>query len=538
MNSPVLEDLRSNTLDVAAAGRRYSQIRSLIPLISLGAEDAADSMAQQVVAHAANLSARIFPIIVLDLPHVQSNGLLNGKGLLKETIESLVLGINPKAIIATIAIDEIEPNATLQVGPATAHPRSVQVDAHGWLIHYSPTGTPAPWRRQPRQAHPASPLAAASIGVAHLMRLAIPEIASLAPPPRPWFLNLLTFTADTTTNPAIGPIDVGELHVFGAGSVGSSALYALAHLKELRGHITIIDKERLKQENLRRYVAMESANCENRKATWAKQILRSAHPSLIVESENVSFDAWAENIGSDQRIDLALISPDTITARREAVDLLPRSCILGGTNGSTAEVIHAHFATTMCGYCPYVDRLESTHQIREDLSRQTGIPAPRLDSLMYLDPREGRVLPLTKVDLGLLAKKMDVQPQSLWHLEGSYLRDFLEKYQSRLYSAVPLNPGRSLHGGTLTLPFVSAFAGALMAAETLKELDPGLHAHSEPYGRYAHDLFEPPSLQRLFLPNRDTTMRCLCHSKYRVREHGKLWPKDIEALQSWSELAP
>lgn len=541
MISPVIDDLLASARGSPIAQTAARNLRHVVPLVRLAPEAAADPVAHQIVAALTNLLSRTFRILVLDVPDVDVDlpsvpvDVPFPRGLAQ-----LAEAINPAAIVAGARVDSIEPTHTVTVGdPGTNAPRPIRVDSDGWNIFYSSRAGPPPWAAKLRSRHPASPLAAASIGAAVLTRDALRGPA-VAPPSEEWVLNLLTYTPSIGVNPEVPrTIHMDDVHIFGVGSIGSTATHALQHAHELTGRITIVDREVLSPKNMRRYHAMLDPEDKRPKARWAAEMLAERFPGCEVTARVETFGAWAGRLDPDYRIPIALIAPDTLGARREAADFLPRAAILASTHGSCAEVVHAHFGTTMCGYCEYVDKTHGGTQLRFGLADQTGLSPERLDTLLYwnpaTDPAKGHRAAVTPSDVATIEAHLRVASGTLAHWAGRDMNDFLAEEHHRLYSAVAAAPAASRWAGAVSLPAVSAFAGALAACEIIKESVPTLHDLAGRYGKYRNDVFSPPTSLALYWPRRDTTFRCLCHNRERQLRHARLWPDEADRIREWSE---
>lgn len=536
--TPVIDDLMRRALGKQAAAAVRDSLRRVVPLIYLSPKDATDPMAQQTVSFVANIAARIFPMIVLDLPAIKTNSLLlDASKTLDLACEDLILKITPTALVDHKRNDDLAPSHAVNIGDGgeTRLP-SLRVDAHGWLVHYSRENRAPPWRGTSRQHHPASPIVAASFAVRGLLKEAIPSVAGPSRLDETWTLNLLTYAPAEEPNPPLGEISLDGAVAFGAGSVGSAALLTLAHAQALRGSLTIIDKETLEEDNLRRYVAMMAADANKAKATWAASFFERRFPQLKVSPFDQPVDQWATTLGKE-RIPIALVSFDTKESRAEAVDLFPKACIHGATNRSEAEVVHAHFATTMCGYCAYVDPSTDTEQQHiAQVGARLNLPPGRVLQLMYRDNQNLEPAPLTVEDTNTIASAWGVPKPIMERWAGKYLRELLDAEGHRLYSAVPLGAKRDPHAGTLSLPMVSALAGALLACELIKETRADFHQHALTYGKYKVDVFATPSQLGLRDAERDSTGRCLCHHPDRQRFHALLWPEEREAIVRWSKF--
>lgn len=545
--TPVMRDLVTRALDKVAAAEVVHSLRRVVPLIHLSPKDAMDPMAQQIVSFTANIAARIFPMIVLDLPAVKTNSLLlDASKTLDLACEDLILKIEPTALVDHKRNDDLAFSHAVNIGgDGETNLPSLRVDAHGWLVHYSRENGAPSWNGTLRQHHPASPIVAASFAGGWLLKKAVPSVTGTAGADESWLLNLLTYGASEEPNPQVETVALEGVFAFGAGSVGSAALVTLAHSKDLRGSITIIDEQTLGEDNMRRYVAMMAADAKKSKAKWAASFFDGRFPQLKISNFDQLVGQWASTLGETDKIPIALVSFDTKESRGEAVDLLPKACIHGATNRSMAEIVHAHFATTMCGYCAYVDQSKHdegvtdearTRQRAAELGARLNLNENRVLQLMYRFNKDLKPAPLAIDDTNRIAEAWRVSKATMASWEGRYLRDLMAAEGHRLYSAVPLGANRDPHAGTLSLPMVSALAGALLACELIKEVRADLHEHALTYGKYKVDVFATPSQFGLRNAERDPSGRCLCHNEDRQKWHARLWPEERQAILEWSKF--
>jgi len=66
--------------------------------------------------------------------------------------------------------------------------------------------------------------------------------------------SLVDFAPHRVHAPGLAEIDIGEAFLVGVGAIGNAAVWALARTPGLRGHLHLVDGERLDISNVQRYV--------------------------------------------------------------------------------------------------------------------------------------------------------------------------------------------------------------------------------------------------------------------------------------------
>ncbi|MGY0389436.1 hypothetical protein ACWZJV_20915 [Nocardioides sp. WG-D5] len=195
---------------------------------------------------------------------------------------------------------------------------------------------------------------AACLGAAALFQLAH------GTSPRPAALNLFTRTEGSSAGPEsdTGPVDVGDVHLVGAGAVGHALTYWLSWFGA-EGTWTLIDRDYSALHNTNRCMGMTAADAGwpagipgghvAKKATTAARSLRCEHRTA---------HAWYDEVANTlPRPDLTLVLANERQVR-EIVSQRGTELLLHATTGRdwTSE-LHRHIADT--DDCPAC-RLSST----------------------------------------------------------------------------------------------------------------------------------------------------------------------------------
>jgi hypothetical protein len=521
-DSPVIRDLRrQKDKDPAEVARIIGLLATARP--TLHVDGSADAMTQRTAHAAVNLLARIFPSVSIEIGGDDAPALTRRGGAfpsLRVALEAEARGVNPR-------IDLARPTSSPGLRLTIGNPQegALLVDAHGWLVHVSPTGTGAPWQGQARLPHPASPLMAAALGVGEIFKRVVhpEELAALTRT-----LSLLDYLPAAGDNPTLPEhLELGELVFFGMGSIACAAVYALLDAPLLSGHATIIDRQTLDDTNPRRYILMHAKDERARKAEWAAGLLESAHPALAVEAIHGEIRDWARARRPDAPIGLAIITADSLAGRREAADLLPPLSISATTEGRTATVNYCDWEAGMCPYCAYAPNRKQRH-VNEDYARMTGLSIDRLNGLNDRYRETNQPDRLNEIDTTTMEAHCRLPAERFRKWVGRPFREFYEAELGEIYSAEPVTQtGPRLGMPEIVLPFVSAAAGALVASEILR-VRLGLRANDNA-AIYWHNTLQGARAGLREPARRDRANTCFCRHPDRRRWFAELRQRSASA---------
>jgi len=216
---------------------------------------------------AVNLAAHLYPSIHL-----------SGPGSWTDPAANLARAINPDTDIYT---DDEPPRSSKVVTldwrshPArSAHGPTVTVGADGWNALVDPHET------ADRPATPLAALAAATLGIAEVFRIAFAD--ALGERGRrdrqPGGFNLITCGPPAATAFPSGRIDrLPDAHLIGAGAIGQACLLALLTDNKAAG-LTVVDPQSTELSNLQRYVLMTDSDIGQAKTDLA---VRAANGSAV-----------------------------------------------------------------------------------------------------------------------------------------------------------------------------------------------------------------------------------------------------------------
>lgn len=433
----------------------------------------------------ANLAARLWPHVRLIGSSAPVASVVFGSGPLIRVAEQLV-------VAAGLGSNGTSSRRLVVAAGGGANQADVFVTADAWSVRLS-TSPGASLSGEPGPAT----TAAAALAVAELFRRLLPELPGHRLTADTFSWNLVDYSLSPA--PTRPDTRAAEVTCFGAGSVGSSFVLALL-VADADGVIDLVDDDRLQPRNRLRYPLWIGPQ-QGPKVDWIAAVTASGR--LRVRPHEESARAYIDRLNTPPR--LAIAAVDTPEARRDVADALSRETLNAGVDGLRFHVSRHRFADGFaCVYCPYLDVRPSMSQV-EVYVGLTGLGSERVAQLLG----GGR---LTDTDIDVMVSAGRLAAADSFELGGGRLQDVA---RARLYAATPV-PG--LDGVAISAPFVSALAGAILAAEALKTNQPNLVLDR----RVDADLSGWPT-GLTSRPLQDATGRCLCRSRFRQRAYEQAW---------------
>jgi hypothetical protein len=375
-------------------------------------------------------------------------------------------------------------------------------DASGWSYSVGPKHRPLTRRGGPA----VGAVAASSFLVAQAFgRLLTAAGIGLAFHPTPGFTaNLLDYALVEAPEVNVDAgTRLGPAAFLGAGSVGSSAVYAALLAGIGGGPLDLVDPDRFRDRNKLRYPVLRSAVTEV-KVTWLASL--AVESTLDIEPHDVDVQRFLEKLPKPPAIALVAVSVDTPEGRRDATDVLARTTLNAGVAGMQLHIARHGFTDGACAYCQYVDE-QPTLSGSQMLAEMIGLAVERVIAIQQLEG--GAVSAADAEQMAASGKFQGEPPQA-----GERLQDVVRRIYAQV--AVPTDTGPVL----ISTPFVSAMTGLLLLVEILKESDESLHAYRL-RGRYDLDMSgEPPPFTQATV--RDPSGRCLCYSPFRRGAYRRL----------------
>ena len=268
-----------------------------------------------------------------------------------------------------------------------------------------------------------------------------------------------------------------------------------------RGELIVVDDDVLQTRNRLRY-PLWIAPAQGRKVDWLANLCRSS--LLTVTGVAATAEDYGETLERPPR--LAISAVDTVAARAAIADVLALETLNAGVDGLQLHAARHRFGDGFaCIYCGYVDASPASSELDVYVAL-TGLPPARVAQLLHGER-------LSAADIEVLVESKRLDAAGAIELAGGRLMDV---GRARLYAeaAIP-----ALGQARVAAPFVSALAGAILAAEVLKTSGMRLDR------RVDVDLSGWPT-GLTSRPKQDPSGRCLCWSPIRRRAYDAMWSRD------------
>jgi hypothetical protein len=293
---------------------------------------------------------------------------------------------------------------------------------------------------------------AATLAAGEVLKLLLPPLGAPATRSRIWrgAVNLWDYSLTANPGPKIDSINLGPQAWVGAGGVASAAAWALAALPAtgtlLSGTGIVVDHDVIDDDgtNLNRHLTALIEHLGMPKAQLLADLLRPAGIQLDVRQKQ-----WGELPQADRHPPLAVVSVDDDAVRRAVQRDMPALVLNAGTGDSGQYQSTRHnFLDDACLACiSHADQTATgpEHSLAQRLGLTIGELQPHLHS--------ARPLPT-----GLLAR-LTVSGREREQIASTPARDLLEHFCATLHTD---------EGPAVSIPMLSAAAGALLAVELVK----------------------------------------------------------------------
>ncbi len=363
--------------------------------------------------------------------------------------------------------------------------------------------------------NPCGALAAGALGAGEVFKIVFDGRLKAALRVTDVSLSLLTYAQVSNEAPCQQPalperVEIGSALV-GCGSVGCAFLQGFLFTPELTGELALIDNGVFDGRNPYKYALLDWRSAEKgpKKVEWARDlILRLAGDRLRALPFVGTAEQYVASLPEDYRILMAISAVDTMEARLEIQDMLPRSIVNGGISGTTVEVSSHDFGPGPCLGCLTMREMMESWS-GEALSTRTGLRPERVLQLI----RHNEGISMQDINDMIIAQKLPEKAiVVLLDYEGQPLLSFWNRIGYAETSVAGANGGPPAR---VTTAFVSAFAGALLFAEFLKASVPELAGYRVD-NSYRQDLLGIPT-DGLCRYERDPEGWCSCYSPFRHR---------------------
>lgn len=527
---------------------------------------------------ACNLAARLYPRIITSAPASPQAPLFDSEGGTTSgdaatVARQLILGINPHAEVdadcsgiadgsAMTVMDAGDEQAAegaptagatsvrdvfVRIGvpqhssgradPSTPEPDAgVVVNASGWNVIVDPADPdPNADSGDQQPGHPLAWLAAAAIGMAEVFRTVFAEELGRKgrTGPQPGGLNLLTTApVDTDSVPTetgmeldvTATVDLGEVHLVGAGAIGQAAAYAISHL-DATGILHIIDPETVTLSNLQRYLLTDAESVSAVKANLVRDVLTAS--ATATTDVKATLEVWPlqgrwGDAEGHLMAEQVLVALDTARDRITVAATEPQHTYNAWTQvADLGWSRHEDFGTQPCLACLYYpdQARPSEHELIGEALHQhplrvlayltyklpIGFPLPGIPAIAELPPPPGseQWTQVALIDDLLAAGVVDQDARNAWSNTtiGALYRDGI--------CAGGLLPVGDLPGDVLVpMAHQSALAGIMLVAELVWSRTPEVASQRDVLIEHRYDVLR--GFPQVVARPRERTRHCLC----------------------------
>lgn len=347
-----------------------------------------------------------------------------------------------------------EPDTDIVLGVGNTPASDLYVGGDDWTASLATTPAAVTASQSGLGVHAAAALAAAEVN----KRVLVPLGMRCVMLPASFVWNLLNYQLAVAPDPCTRRRAKARLATFGCGSIGSSCTAVLACIDELTGEIWPVDPDTIDPgRNPYRYPALTGIET-GPKAEWVAGVLRNAGWTAHAFVGDVA--SWVAAQPAPGMFGVAVSSVDTVEGRRDVADALAGTTLTAGVAGLALHVQVEHPADDFrCPYCQFLDVRSALEQCQV-LAATVGLPADRIVQLIDANAV------LTAEDIQQAVAQGKVHPDNAHALVGRRLDDLIRRAYAE--AAVPTaNP--NARPAAVSAPYVSWFAGVLLAAEVDKE---------------------------------------------------------------------
>lgn len=399
------------------------------------------------------LVSRLFPSITIVSLGGPANRVNHYRSLAKE--------INPN-----IEINRSLAGATrcLIVGPAKVRASArtrIYLGSDNWLVKLSTTRPVEVGRSR----NPLGAGAAACLGMANVFRAIFHDELGGAALDKSVNFSLLDLDprATTPTNSPLKDVDIGEVHLVGAGAIGNGFLWVLSQL-ECRGVLHVIDAETIELSNLQRYALTRADDEGKYKALLAGKWLQNR--KLQVVSHTASWETFMSE-RKDWKLERVAVAVDSAVARVRIQASLPQRIFNSWTQGGEVGISRHTFLRDACLACLYLPKGKSPNL------DEIVLKALRLEendgNLRDIRARLDTGQPTDRAFLERVSTGVGIPVDRLLAYEG---RPLHKLYVEAVCGGAVLefNSGGAINRAEVPMAFQSALAGIMLAGDVLADV--------------------------------------------------------------------
>jgi hypothetical protein len=465
---------------------------------------------------ATNLCARVYPRLRLIAPT-----------RIAEQCAALARRINP---LCDVELGPGKADAILCWSMPPIAPDAITVTPTGWdvLIDSNPTDGS-------QSTNVLTTLAAGAIGASELFRhVFAPYLTSGRSRPSPSGFNILTLAGPDQTLPNLPEsIDIGKVHLVGAGAIGQAMVHALSAVRA-RGTLVVVDPEDLSLSNLQRYILALDIDVGSKKTALAVRALKGSGIECVAETAS-----WSLDVANLQCPETVCVAVDTEALRIAIQAGLPKRLYNAWTQPSDIGWSrHESFGDAPCLAClywpsrpkPSYDELIA-HALKEHRLRALTYLVGNLPIDVALKreqiPRLADLPAPPQVDHWLIRSLLDdvaerfrLTPEDIAAWKGKQLGDL---YREGVCAGALIRHQGSDLTEEIAVPLAhqSALAGIMLTTQLLVAASPTLAGYRHPASEGRLNLLA--GFPQLSARPRLRTANCMCSDPDFLAQHNAKW---------------
>ena len=469
-------------------------------LIEIAFDDCAVSSAEGRVALdlATNLLSRLYPRIRFAAQGTAAR-------ILPELI-ALAKAINPYLEFDDAEVPTVRMALGASIFGSDASP-TVYVGSDGWIALVS-TGGPV---NVGQTANPFGAAAAACIGAANVFRIVFASQLTDPRPDQALRLSLLDLQpgAMDAMNPPLADVDIGIVHLVGAGAIGNGFVWALTRATTVRGELHVVDGEEVDETNPQRYVLTEAVDVGMPKVALSERVMHNGIRVVAHQHRWGCYLAMLAADGAPHRVnaqqwsfDRVAVALDTARDRIAVQAALPRIAFNAWTQAGDLGVSRHIFDDGPCVACLYIGggRTKDEDQLVAEAIR---LPERVRDvrRLLHLGGPVGREW------IQQMAEALGVDPDEIMSFAERPLRAF---YSEAICAGLVMRlQGKDASQSATEVPmaFQSALAGVLLAAYVVAD---AASVAAPILGKAVLDLLRPIGTHLIVPIAKHPGGRCIC----------------------------
>jgi molybdopterin/thiamine biosynthesis adenylyltransferase len=247
-------------------------------------------------------------------------------------------------------------------------------------------------------------------------------------------------------------IDIGEVTLIGAGAIGSSFIYSLNCLKNVKGRLNVVDNDKYTESNLNRYIISNNSTIDLPKVNNVENLLMQ-HTDIDIKKFFMNYDEFKK---TNRKVDTIITAVDKRITRYNIQGDLPKLIIDSSTTNTYIDLHRVDFGSGgACLGCLYEPDEQDELQYNY-ISERTGISLERV-KLLY-DTNQG----LNEDDISIASQKINKDL-------SFYINQPIDTLYSHVYcgSAIIENAKNS-DPIVAPISFISALAGTFVTSELIK----------------------------------------------------------------------